>query len=177
MPQRFKIREGYLPHFITSTVMHWIPIFCRQDYFGVLVNSLSYCIQNKGLVVHGYVLMPNHFHAIVSQAESGIPAVMRDLKRHTSTVLAQKLEEDGRDVWLRAFQKAGGEDNRAKVWMDQFHPEQIFSREFFDQKLGYMRNNPVRAGYVENPCHWKYSSAGFYHEGAESVVPVTYLEW
>jgi putative transposase len=30
------------------------------------------------------------------------------------------------------------------------------------QKLEYMHNNPVRRGYVDDPMHWRYSSARDY---------------
>lgn len=36
---------------------------------------------------------------------------------------------------------------------------------------------PIRAGFVIDPVHWKYSSAGFYYMERESPVPVTPIEW
>lgn len=175
MSRHFRVYDGAYPHFITNTVMHWIPVFCREDYFRVLIDSFRYCIEHKGLNVHGFVLMPNHFHATCSQSEGRLPDVVRDLKRHTSTALAQKLKEDGRNLWLRAFENAG--DGSAKIWDNDYHPMQIHSREFFEQKLAYMHNNPLRAGFVANAEDWKYSSAGFYYREAESVIPITVLDW
>ena len=50
-------------------------------------------------------------------------------------------------------------------------------QNFFEQKLDYLHDNPVRAGYVTDPCDWKYSSAGFYHKEVPSVVPIAPMEW
>lgn len=175
MPQHFKVYDGQYPHFITSTIIHWIPVFCRDDYFRVIVDSLNFCIERKGLAVHGYVIMPNHFHAICSQTEGEISSVLRDMKRHTASIILKKLEEDGRVTWLRAFKKSG--DDTPKLWDASFHPMQVHSREFYEQKLGYMHNNPLRAGFVVNPEDWKYSSAGFCYRQAESIVPITPIEW
>lgn len=176
MQERYRVYEGHYPHFITNTVHYWIPLFCRDDYFQVLVDSLRYCTEQKGLVLHGYVLMPNHFHALSSQTDGRLPDVVRDLKRHTSTVIAAKLEEDCRITWLRALRNAGGGE-KVSVWIAQYHPIQVHSLEFLQQKLEYMHQNPVRAGFVERAEDWKYSSAGFYLRDWEPQVPVVPLEW
>lgn len=177
MPQRFRVHDGFYPHFVTSTIVYWIPIFCRDDYFRLLIESLRYCVEHKGLVVHGYVVMPNHFHAILSQLEGRLSDVMRDLKKHTAKAIAAKLEADGRLTWLSAMRRAAGHEGGVRVWDEAFHPEQVEKKAFCEQKLAYMHNNPVRAGFVADPCEWTYSSAALYYRGEESAVPVTGIEW
>ncbi|MCE5197417.1 MAG: transposase [Armatimonadota bacterium] len=176
MPSHFRIFDQAYPHFITSTITYWLPIFCRDDYYRILTDSLNYCVQSKGLLVHAYVIMPNHFHAIVSQTTGDLSGVIRDMKKHTSKEIARKLEEDGRRMWLNAMSKAGGEAIGVRVWDEAVHPEEVHSRPFMQQKANYIHNNPVRAGFVNDPSHWKYSSAGFYYCDAESPVIVTPVE-
>ncbi len=48
--------------------------------------------------------------------------------------------------------------------------------DFFDQKLNYIHDNPVRKGYVENPEHWKFSSARNYLLNDHSMIKVEILE-
>jgi putative transposase len=177
LPQRFKVRESQYPHFITCAVVHWIPVFNRIDYLEVLADSFRHCIESRGLLVHAFIFMPNHFHAICSQAEGEISAVIRDLKRFTSRQLTQMMERDGRTIWLRAMQRAAGKEGEAKLWDDGFHPEQVYSEKFFTQKCNYMHDNPVRAGYIANPSEWVYSSAAFYNETGDAPIPVTPIEW
>ena len=38
-------------YFLTYTVTDWIDFFTRKEYKFEIVNSLNYCIQNKGLIV------------------------------------------------------------------------------------------------------------------------------
>jgi len=90
------VYEGAYPYFITSTVTYWIPVFCRDDYFRILSDGLTYCAVNKGLCIHGGVIMPNRFHLICSQEEGKLSAVMAILKQHASKAVAKKLSEDGR---------------------------------------------------------------------------------
>ncbi len=40
------------------------------------------------------------------------------------------------------------------------------------QKLKYIHDNPVKAGYVDRPEHWRYSSARDYVV-EEGLMPVT----
>jgi hypothetical protein len=53
-------------------------------------------------------------------------------------------------------------DQRYQLWQEGSHPEQIQSDEMMIQKLEYMHYNPVRRGYVDDPTHWRYSSARNY---------------
>ena len=177
MPQHFKIYEGVYPHLVTSTVVYWIPVFCRDDYFRLLTDSLCHCIERKGLMVHAYVIMPNHFHAVLSQTDGRLSDVIRDLKKHTSKALAAKLELDGRMTWLAAMRRAAGHEGGVRVWDEAFHPEQVHTEAFCQQKLDYMHNNPVRAGYISDPSEWKYSSAAACFRGEGSAVPITPIEW
>ena len=53
--------------------------------------------------------------------------------------------------------------------------EEITIDEIMYQKVEYIHNNPVRRGYVDDPCHWRYSSARNY-EGKQGLVNVL-IEW
>jgi REP element-mobilizing transposase RayT len=52
-------------YFLTPTVVEWIDVFTKWEYFEILADSLKYCIKNKGLVLYEYVFMTNHIHLIV----------------------------------------------------------------------------------------------------------------
>lgn len=177
MPQRFKVYDGSYPHFITSATIHWIPVFRRDDYYRVLVDNLNHCVEYKGLLVHGYVLMPDHFHLISTQADGNLSQLIGNFKGFTAHQIIPKIRQDGRSSWIRAMEHAGDTPTSAKLWQDGFHPQQIHSQPFFEQKLRYIHENPLRAGFVQDPCHWKYSSAGFYYQQTESVIPIALLEW
>jgi REP element-mobilizing transposase RayT len=119
--------------------------------------------------------MPNHFHSVCSHSDGDIPSVMRDLKRHTSKLIAGYPELHNRNAWISFFQSQTREG--LTIWMEGYHPEQIRTEGFFSQKMDYVHNNPVRAGFVRNPSEWKYSSAAFYYADAEPEVPVTPIQW
>ena len=62
---RYKIWEQQGFNYLTLTVVGWIDIFSRQRYRDIILESLCYCRDNKGLHVVGWVIMSNHLHLIV----------------------------------------------------------------------------------------------------------------
>ena len=65
-------------------------------------------------------------------------------------------------------------DRTYQVWQEGSHPEMIGSEEMFLQKLEYIHYNPVRRGYVDDPIHWRFSSAGDY-AGERGLIELTGL--
>jgi len=63
---------------------------------------------------------------------------------------------------LRRFEWNASQNKRSsnnQFWTHENHPESIFTLDFFNQKLNYIHQNPVRAGWVEQPEEYIYSSA------------------
>ena len=57
-------------YFTTTTVVDWLDIFTRPLYKHIVVESLAYCQEQKGLEIYSWVLMTNHLHMIVGTHES-----------------------------------------------------------------------------------------------------------
>lgn len=45
-----------------------------------------------------------------------------------------------------------------QFWTHKNHAILIESEKFLRQKMSYIHMNPVRAGFVDEPAHWMYSS-------------------
>lgn len=165
---QWKIHDNVNFYFITNTIVEWIPVFVEPKYFLIITDSLNYCIENKGLFLHAYVIMPNHMHMIASCAygsSRNISGVMRDFKRFTSRSISRNLKEDFKKIYLKIFEEVAHRDslgNDFKVWQKGFHPIAIDTDKFCRQKIDYIHINPVRKGYVLEPEHWYYSSARNY---------------
>lgn len=70
---------------MTDTVVDWVDIFTRPKYKHIIIESLKYCQQEKGLIIYAWVLMTNHLHAIVGVDDSkNISEIWRDFKKFTS---------------------------------------------------------------------------------------------
>ena len=164
MRSRYKITPQSNTYFITTSTHLWVPILFNETLFQIILNSLKYCQENKGLRLHGYVIMINHVHAIIShESYDQIPNIVRDLKRHTATEIKNYLSDLGEFsqlFWVKIFHSK--ERGQHRIWQAGYHPVVITSRAFFDEKLEYIHYNPVKKGFVEKPEDWKYSSAPNY---------------
>lgn len=176
---QWKVVQDVNLYYTTSTIVDWQYIFTSDDYFQIIIESLKYCIAKKGLHLHGYIIMPNHAHFIVSSDEGkNLSDIMRDYGTHTSRKMSGLLKMSNQKSLLTIFREAAQLDGRGseyKVWQDGFHPIAIESEKFFLQKLNYLHENPVRKGYVETPEYWKYSSARNYIIGDHSIIRVELL--
>jgi putative transposase len=180
MSKPFQISDQNGVQFLTITVVDWIDVFTRKEFKEVIVNSLNFCIHNKGLEVYAWCLMSNHLHLLCRANEPyKLSEIMRDFKRFTAQSILKVLEKDSlesRRKWmLNHFRFRGNvlkRNEKYKFWENGVHAINIVSNHFFEQKLNYTHQNPVRAQIVEEEWHYLYSSARDY-SGIKGLVDVS----
>ena len=111
MSDKYKVGEDAIPHFITFTVVGWIDVFSREIYKEKLLDSLRFCIEEKGLVVYAWIIMTNHVHLIISTINNKIADIVRDVKKYTSRqiieLIIQNSKESRKEWMLNIFSYAG----------------------------------------------------------------------
>ena len=174
-----KITDQQGLHFITCTVVGWVDVFSRRKYKDIIVESLEYCIANKGLVINAYVIMSNHIH-LVGYTQDGykLSDTLRDFKSHTSKAVVKSIREDSgesRQEWmLRLFKyyaKYQKNNSTYQLWRKDNRPIELLSPNWINTRIDYIHNNPVKAGYVNSPEHYIYSSAANYI-GQDGLIEV-----
>ena len=165
MSELRKANTGY-PYFITLTVVGWIDVFTRQCYCDKIIESLTYCTANKGLELYAYVIMPSHIHLIARSATETLNQILRDFKSFTAKEIIAMVEnqqgESRKDWLLHMFKYHANFHKQNSIymfWQKTNHPIELNYPEIIDQKMEYIHNNPVEAGYVIDPSSWYYSSA------------------
>lgn len=159
---RYKFAENNTPHFMTCTVLHWIPVFTRPETVGILTDSLNYLIKD-GLTLYAYVILENHIH-IIAKSEKVSQDISR-FKSYTAKQLITYLRQNKIKIILDqlAFYKKAHKSNCTyQFWQEGVHPERIQNPDMMKQKIEYIHQNPVTRGYVEKPEHWRHSSARNY---------------
>ncbi len=173
---RYRVYERSAPHFLTCSVVGWLPLFQRPECADVVLDSLRFTQQHERLRLYAYVLMEDHLHLVASATD--LVKELKNFKSFTARRLIDLLEAHGPRSVLRALEshKAPHKaESRYQVWQEGSHPQVIAGMGMMRQKVDYVHNNPVRRGYVEDPLHWRYSSARNY-AGQEGLVPVT-IDW
>jgi putative transposase len=167
-----KFRNQEKLYFVTFSVIRWLDVFTRREYKDIVVDSLNFCIKNKGLELYAWIVMSNHIHLIIGTNGKPLEGILRDLKKHTSKKLTKAISEnsqESRREWLMWFFEREGKLNPnntyVQFWQQGNHPIELWSNEIIDQKLNYIHNNPVTAGWVDEPEHYLYSSARDYAGG------------
>ena len=123
MKEGYVIRDQTLPHFITATVIDWIDVFTRQAYRDIVIESLDYCIKNKGMILYGYVIMSNHIHLIIQSEEGKLSDLIRDFKKFTAKSILEKIQNspESRKEWmLERFKFAAQTHSRNKDYQFYF---------------------------------------------------------
>jgi putative transposase len=153
--------------YLTFQIVGWVDIFTRKIYRDIAIESLKYCQQHKGLKLFAFVIMSNHIH-LLAQSETGdLGDIIRDFKNHTSKKFLEVVNDniESRSDWMKiVFEYHGKFKNKQsnQIWTHENHAENIFSDKFIKQKINYIHENPIRAGIVEKPEDYLYSSARNY---------------
>jgi len=163
---RYYIDNQNSPYFLTFTVVDWMDIFTRKEHCFVIVDSLNYCVKNKGLRVYAWTLMSNHLH-LIAQAEEGfkLSDIIRDFKKFTAKKIISQIKEEpeSRREWLLNRMEYRGKDlkriTKYKFWEDSNHAIELIDNLIFEQKLNYVHNNPVEAMITDEADKYIWSSA------------------
>ncbi len=183
MSTGYQIKDQSKPYYLTFQVVYWVDIFTRPIYKDIIIESLKYCQKEKGLEIFAYVIMSNHIHILARSATNELSNTIRDFKKYTSkkiveTILNSSIES--RKEWMiRLFKHAAKRQNKAgeyQLWTHENHAIEISGNTFIETKVKYIHNNPVRAGIVNNPEDYRYSSAVSYadEKGLLEIIPVTF---
>ena len=160
---RYRIYESSYPHFLTCTIVGWLPIFARPPIVNIILDSWRFLQKERELQLFGYVIMENHLHLIADAPD--LAKIVKNFKSFTARQIIDWLgasQDTGvldQLQWLKLAHKTQSE---YQVWQEGSHPEEISSNAMMLQKLEYAHNNPVKRGYVDEPVHWRYSSARNY---------------
>jgi len=162
------------PEFITITCLHWKRILARDRFKNIITSSLSFLSKANRIIVHGFVVMPNHMHIVWRILENHKREdVQRDFLKFTSHEILKILKAENA-VMLKAL-AVKNKDRQCQLWQRDSLTIQLWSARMMWQKINYIHLNPVRAGLCKEPWEYEYSSAAYYFVGVrnwEFVVDV-----
>ncbi|MBD9484784.1 transposase [Pseudomonas sp. PDM14] len=160
---RYVISEPEKPHFLTCTVLEWLPLFPRPALVKILLDCWRYQQANQNLRLYGYVVLENHLYFVAQAPDLG--KCVSSFKSFTARRIIDQLQERGAERLLQRlrFAKRAHKDDRVyQLWQEGSHAELVYSAEVMREKLDYIHHNPLKRGYVDRAEHWRYSSARNY---------------
>jgi len=173
---RVKFHEDYYPYFLTCSIVDGIALFDDPQLAEEVLEAIRYIQTAFNVTVYGFVLMPNHLHMIAESKD--LSNKIRKFKSYTARRIIDSLTTRTRTILLKRIEKSRVTrkvESNYQVWQEGSYPKQIDSIKKMIGYLEYIHHNPVKAGFVELPEHWRYSSARTY-QGLQSLYPVKVFE-
>jgi REP element-mobilizing transposase RayT len=171
--------------YLTFNVTDWTDIFVKPVFKQIIVESLNYFVEKRGLIVYGWCLMTNHLH-LIAKASKGISLMplANEYKSFTSKIILEDIdaESEARRIWILKNLTGRGNpffrlSDKFQVWQANVNPIYIDSESLhiLDEHLEYIHNYPVKDRIVTKPEDYLYSSARDY-AGMKGLVNITTVQ-
>jgi REP element-mobilizing transposase RayT len=181
MPVKRTISKNYGTYFITFTCYQWQPLINMVNGYDIVYKWFDH-LKGKGHFINGYVIMPNHLHAVISftNTAQSINTVIGNGKRFMAYEIIKRLKLNDAQAMLQLLAKGVESARKAnnklhEVWELSFDWKECISREFTYQKLDYMHMNPCAGKWMlsKTAIDYPYSSAKFYINGEDGIYAIT----
>jgi putative transposase len=139
--------QGAGTYFTTSATWNRRRLFQVEKNAALLLETLQKYRRDGYYRLHAFVVMPDHFHLLVTTETAAIERIMGLIKGGFSHSMA----------------------SRTPVWQRGFTDHRIRDAHDFQIRLEYIHQNPVRARMVERAEMYPYSSA--YRRREEKTYP------
>jgi putative transposase len=116
----------------------------RLDY---LETRLLGLLKERDWRAEAWAVFPNHYHVVVQAGKTAQPLGALRKQRHVETAR-----------WVNALDGAKGR----KVWFN-----------YWDTRLAYVHQNPVKHGWVPEARHYRWCSAGWLELNASKAMVET----
>lgn len=153
MPRKRRFYQPGVPVHVFQRGHNKAPVFFNdQDYLAYL-RFLKASADALGCLVHAYVLMTNHVHLLVT------PAAANDIG-----LLFQNIGRYFVPYINKTYQRRGS------LWEGRHKGNILESENYFLTCMRYIEMNPVRAGMVEQPAQYRWSSYTANAQGIDNAI-------
>ena len=181
MSVRHQRTENDGVYFITITNAQWLPLFQITNSYHVVYKWFDVLV-SKGHYIVGYVIMPNHIHALIAfrKTNQSINTIVANGKRFMAYDIVELLKQQNQTTILSRLTSLVNHTDRKRgklheVFEPSFDCKECTTAKFVEQKLNYIHSNPCRykPQLVNLPQDYLHSSARFYITGEQGYYPVT----
>ncbi len=170
-------------YFVTFTFYKWMPLFQKTNSYDTVYKWFDH-LYEKDARINGYVIMPNHLHALLyfSIMPKSLNTVIGNAKRFIAYEVIKRLEASNENELLDILHAGVSKQERKKgqihkVFEDSFDAKECYTKEFIYQKLDYIHHNPVRGKWqlVNDFTEYEHSSASFYEKGIKRYEKIIHI--
>lgn len=141
MPRKRRNTGAWIARHVLQRGNNRAPVFSEMQDYNVFLGQLRECLTRSSCQLHAYVLMTNHFHFMVTPTlDSGISRLMHLLGAKYVRYYNDRHERVG------------------TLWQGRYKAAIVNSDAYILACMRYIELNPVRAGMVERPGDYQWSS-------------------
>jgi putative transposase len=153
-------------HFLTFSCYKRRRLLDDDSSKRIVIGVLSSQLARQKAGCAGFVVMPDHVHALICFREAGqLSYFMKQWKQRSSVNIKRNLKE-------RRIGYAESAPLSNPVWQEGYYSFNVHSEGKLVAKLNYMHGNPVKAGLVARPEDWQFGSARHYLLGRSVGVSI-----
>jgi REP element-mobilizing transposase RayT len=177
----FRVSKDSPAFYLTSVTHDRLPVFRTPSIAQLACEAIAEAREKYGILIFAYVIMLDHFH-LVTDSKHKSTEILRYVNGRIGRRIIDHLKRSGHVESLEKLRINDRSDgSRYTIW--QRHPDVrlLWGEQMLWQRIQYTHLNPVRAGYVEHPNDWQWSSARIWHGRQMDVEPLEVdrnkLEW
>lgn len=177
----FQISRDNPAYYLTSVAHKRLPIFQKDEMKQVVAEAFNEARMSGLILIFAYVIMPDHTHLLTDNART-----MADVLRFMNGISAKRvmdyLKNGGFESSLAKL-RIQEREKKYKHSVYEHHPNafRVTGEDAFMEKVNYIHLNPVKAGLVEHPDEYLYSSARIWHrrplENEPLAVDIDRIKW
>jgi REP element-mobilizing transposase RayT len=116
--------------------------YLRDDRAAEIVRDALFYYDQVKYEVISWCIMPNHVHVLISLLKVvSLSEILHSWRSFSSNEINKLFNRKG------------------QLWMPEYFDRYIRDERHFDNVVNYIHNNPVKAGLVDDPTHYRWSSA------------------
>lgn len=158
----FRVSKDSPVYYLTSVTNNRLPVFRTGALKDIVCDALNEVRTSAGLLLFAYVIMADHLHALIG-SDRKPSEVVRFVNGITARRVIDFLKEPRFEVSLLKLRRAKGiRDYQYSLWNHHPNLKLISTENGLIEKANYIHLNPVRAGLVESPQDYRWSSIRYW---------------
>ena len=153
MPRKPRFYQPGVPVHVFQRGHNKHPVFFDDEDYLVYLRYLKESADRCGCLIHAYVLMTNHVHLLVTpETSNAISVLFQSIGRHFVPYINKTYQRNG------------------SLWEGRHKGNFIESEMYFLVSMRYIEMNPVRAGMVDHPAKYRWSSYAANAQGIDNAI-------
>ena len=172
MPPMFRISRDRPAYYLTSVTKDRLPVFRTEAIARIVCNVMEEARRSARFLIFAYVIMLDHLHLVTDgRLES------RDIHRYVNGIVSRRvidyLKANGHEASLEKLREERRSDGSTySLWSHHPDTRLLWNEQMLWQRIQYTHLNPVRAGLVDHPNDWTWSSARIFHQRRADDEPL-----